>query len=98
VVRPIPSIAQTVAAIYEAEVEKTARAMLGERDAESAKVVVLHRAHADYRPHTAYTVDVANTHPCRTRRASTTTPRAQEIAVPADVETRIALLQVTGLD
>jgi hypothetical protein len=43
----------------EADVERTARAVLGDRDAASAKLVALHLAHADYKPHTAYTVDVA---------------------------------------
>jgi hypothetical protein len=43
----------------EADVDKTARAVLGERDAESAKALALHLPHADYKPHTAYTVDVA---------------------------------------
>jgi hypothetical protein len=43
----------------EAELESTARAMLGGRDAEPSKVVALHLAHADFKPRTAYTVDVA---------------------------------------
>jgi hypothetical protein len=43
----------------EAELESTARAMLGGRDAESPNVGALHLAHADFKPRTAYTVDVA---------------------------------------
>jgi hypothetical protein len=42
----------------EAELESTARAMLDARDAETSKVVALHVPHADFKPRTAYTVDV----------------------------------------
>jgi|HubBroStandDraft_3_1064219.scaffolds.fasta_scaffold543967_1 hypothetical protein len=43
----------------EAELESTARAMLERRDAEPSKVVALHLAHTDFKPRTAYSVDVA---------------------------------------
>ena len=43
----------------EAELESTAREMLVGHDAGASKVAALHLGHADFKPRTAYTVDVA---------------------------------------
>jgi hypothetical protein len=42
-----------------AEMERTAFEMLDSHDAEPSKVAALHLGHADFKPATAYTVDIA---------------------------------------
>jgi hypothetical protein len=43
----------------EAEMESTAREVLDSHGAGSSKVAALHLGHADFKPRTAYTVDVS---------------------------------------
>jgi hypothetical protein len=43
----------------DAEMERVAHEMLSGRDVDASKVAALHLPHADFKPRTAYTVDVA---------------------------------------
>jgi hypothetical protein len=42
----------------DADMERTARELLADRDIKPTKVLALHLPHADFKPRTAYTVDV----------------------------------------